>query len=422
MSSGSVLPEFEPGSFGSQGPSKTTFGSGRGPSGLPVLNETTVIASAGDTSASVDEPTWFVSLPATKKQSMRATIDGWGSGEDPSEASIQKMCDEYALEPSQVQELRDFLKASSVPLESLSPRLSAAGSNPSTPSIHEQPSSIKSRTFSQVTGAGVVDSYESHEQVQARIAEEKLKRLQATYLHPTYLTFMHNDKIVVEMEDHYYREDASRFHSALSALFTYGFQGFVICMTISDCYKISTSDENDIENVGEHYGYPDLDTAERKAEVYRQNFRIGSIILRFVIMQPLVFFGCTFFKSDNYYTKPDHLLGAFFYFSIWFHGYSLLWINNNYGLHVLFLIVIFYMTPLKTFHVLMLSVFHCVCFLLIVFYIDDNTHVESTDSECKNDGYEFKCEPKTKDFVISMNQSQRMMEMAEVSQRNKRCA
>ena len=47
-----------------------------------------------------------------------------------------------------------------------------------------------------------------------------------------------------------------------------------------------------------------------------------------------------------------------------------------------------------------------------------DTHVDNDESKCKsdaNDGYQFKCEPNTPEFVDDKTSLDKLMELAEVS-------
>ena len=117
-----------------------------------------------------------------------------------------------------------------------------------------------------------------------------------------------------------------------------------------------------------------------------------TIILRFVLFVPLCAFGCKFFNSDNYNTKPGHLAGAFCFLGMYILSVSFIWTDMSYGQHVVFYILIFYMTPLRTFTVGVMSITFWLMFCAVSLYI--TFVVSDRDLVCKNDAYEFRCDYK----------------------------
>ena len=69
-------------------------------------------------------------------------------------------------------------------------------------------------------------------------ANEKLAKLLETQIAPTTLRFVRNGKVVIEMEDQFYREDASRFRFWLRIMFSYLIGLALIFGTFLDYYMI----------------------------------------------------------------------------------------------------------------------------------------------------------------------------------------
>lgn len=150
---------------------------------------------------------------------------------------FQELCEKHKIDSRQLNELRAFLKGAFVPLSS--------ESTLSTPQTKSQ-RPLKSRQFSHTSSVGagsIVDSYESHGQFEIVKAQEKLARLQETTLDPYTLDFVHDDKVVLEMEDNYYREDASRFKSFLKLFFTNFLLIALVMLTLVDISTLSYSQE-----------------------------------------------------------------------------------------------------------------------------------------------------------------------------------
>ena len=152
------------------------------------------------------------------------------------------------------------------------------------------------------------------------------------------------------------------------------------------------------------------------------------MIVRAVIFIYLIRFSSGFFKSDLYYTKvsggnssacdrdssasfcrtsctnliahrvspvqPNYLLGAFGLLAFYLLSNSYIWNTKSYGQHVAYLIIVFYMTPLRTFQVLIMTTVHCSIYIVILAVLQ---FLEGTqDPKCMNNGYQYVCRPNPK--------------------------
>eukprot|EP00520_Triparma_pacifica_P017066 CAMPEP_0118635394 /NCGR_PEP_ID=MMETSP0785-20121206/2053_1 /TAXON_ID=91992 /ORGANISM="Bolidomonas pacifica, Strain CCMP 1866" /LENGTH=1489 /DNA_ID=CAMNT_0006526425 /DNA_START=127 /DNA_END=4593 /DNA_ORIENTATION=- len=392
MSSGSVLPEYEPGNLDGPGAQASIPDSNKtadlliAQAGPPVPADSKGLPPQGDLSG----PSWFSSLPEEQRKNLQSSVDRLGK--DPDQSAVEELCEKHKIDSRQLNELRAFLKGAFVPLSS--------ESTLSTPQTKSQ-RPLKSRQFSHTSSVGagsIVDSYESHGQFEIVKAQEKLARLQETTLDPYTLDFVHDDKVVLEMEDNYYREDASRFKYCLELFFTYGLSFFLISLSVMDGWSlIEIKNERESQTYSKNFDRDTWDAQEERVERF-ESCAMQSSAVRTVIFLFLIKFSSGFFKSDNYYTKPNHLLGAFGLLAGYLLGNSFIWKNKNYGSHVGFLIVVFYYTPLKTSKIFCMTSVHCMIYILIIVYIElvekRNPH---KDISCMNNQYEYVCRPKTEE-------------------------
>jgi len=242
MSSNTILPEFEPQAH--SGPQTSSI-----PEEAPETGQGS--SNTEGTAGPLTPPSWFESLPTDKKGDIRSKVQEL-KGNEPDEATVKEMCNDYSITTDQATEIADFLKDKFVPLDA---KIAMSRSNVSIGSVEEEdserghrPSSMKgSRQFSErKTGdSEIIKSYESMEQREIRKAQEKLTRLQGTNLHPWFLTFYQGDKVVLEMEDAYYREDASRFRGFLKILFVYGIVAALVGLTAIDLWQLQVRREGD---------------------------------------------------------------------------------------------------------------------------------------------------------------------------------
>ena len=247
----------------------------------------------------------------------------------------------------------------------------------------------------------------------------------------------------VREEAEYYKEDAGRFKRILFLLFTWFAEISFICLTAADIYylfnrkktfrgqivdefdhlcKISQSDDpsvdcarseshlKDLEKKGDFVGIykylNDMSTLEMRVQStqYREYNSFSTktqktIALRAIIIQPLVFFGCTFIMSENFWRKETHLAAAFLYASIYFLASMGLWATASYGVHVFYLIVVIYFTPMRTRTVFVIGLLYALSFFIISVANNLNAAVYSKFSQeaetCTSAACEF-CE-KTND-------------------------
>ncbi|GMH55610.1 hypothetical protein TrLO_g6607, partial [Triparma laevis f. longispina] len=129
-----------------------------------------------------------------------------------------------------------------------------------------------------------------------RKANNKFKFLQETEIAPTTLRYIRKEKVVVEMEDQYYREDAGRFRSFLSALFTWLLQLGIVVLTLADIVQINLKRDQESE-AGDDLNSLDNEAWRETNTKYIEN-STSTCILRVLFFQPVVIFGCSFFKSD----------------------------------------------------------------------------------------------------------------------------
>uniref|UniRef100_A0A7S2QWL4 Guanylate cyclase domain-containing protein n=1 Tax=Triparma pacifica TaxID=91992 RepID=A0A7S2QWL4_9STRA len=385
MSSGSVLPEYEPGNLDGPGAQASIPDSNKtadlliAQAGPPVPADSKGLPPRGDLSG----PSWFSSLPEEQRKNLQSSVDRLGK--DPDQSAVEELCEKHKIDSRQLNELRAFLKGAFVPLSS--------ESTLSTPQTKSQ-RPLKSRQFSHTSSVGagsIVDSYESHGQFEIVKAQEKLARLQETTLDPYTLDFVHDDKVVLEMEDNYYREDASRFKYCLELFFTYGLSFFLISLSVMDGWSlIEIKNERESQTYSKNFDRDTWDAQEERVERF-ESCAMQSSAVRTVIFLFLIKFSSGFFKSDNYYTKPNHLLGAFGLLAGYLLGNSFIWNTKSYGQHVAYLIIVFYLTPLRTFHVLKLTTVHCSIYIVILMVLQFKTGKD--DPLCMNNGYQYVCRP-----------------------------
>ncbi|GMI04416.1 hypothetical protein TrVE_jg7466 [Triparma verrucosa] len=252
---------------------------------------------------------------------------------------------------------------------------------------------MSNRSFSNNADAGA--GYETREQQETRKANDKLKRLQETEIAPTTLRYIRKDRVVMEMEDQYYREDAGRFRSFLRVLFTWFLQIGVCMLTLVDIVYINLKSDLDDHGMGE-MGSETHDMDLMDHESWRQTNEqfieksMTTIILRVLLWQPLVIFGCSFFKKDSYFRHQNYLAGAFCVLGLYPLTVIFTWRTVDYGQSVVFLILLFYMNPLRTFTVSSISFTYCTIFFALCFWIGFY-EMERDGWNCRNDGYAFRC-------------------------------
>ena len=89
--------------------------------------------------------------------------------------------------------------------------------------------------------------------------------------------------------------------------------------------------------------------------------------------------------------QPNYLLRAFGLLAGYLLGNSFIWNTKSYGQHVAYLIIVFYLTPLRTFHVLKLTTVHCSIYIVILMVLQFKTGKD--DPLCMNNGYQYVCRP-----------------------------
>ena len=128
-------------------------------------------------------------------------------------------------------------------------------------------------------------------------------------------------------------------------------------------------------------------------------YTVVTLIVRLLITGPLAVFGFTFFKGDSYNRNQSHLAGALCYTSFYSLFVALLWGNQEYGTHIAFLIVLFYLTPLKTYVVTYISVCYCALFFAIVLF--NSTIRAEYLNNCINDGLQFRCGSENEQNILA---------------------
>jgi len=238
----------------------------------------------------------------------------------------------------------------------------------------------------------------------------KVLSLTETTIAPYTLSFIRHDVVLENLEDKFYRDNARRFRTILRILFTWFIQTQLVVCTVLDVWTMM--EDQDIKaqlgecdcGGAENTTTVDGTTGRRAVSTARllsisqddKKFTFSSdpllcqcgdfgnglesvleyslerkhvyiiitLLLRFFLFQPLVLFGYNFFKNEMYSKNQSLLTGSFVVYGSYLIFFSALWSDTQaYGTHIAFLIVFFYLTPIRTSTVLHVSLVYCALFV-----------------------------------------------------------